>query len=629
MITITLPDKSTRQFDTSINIIDIAKAISISLAKTTIAGYVDDVLRDANYLITTDSTLRIITTQDQASLEILRHSTAHLLAQAVKDLYPQAQVTIGPVITDGFYYDFKLDHHFTTDDLLLIEERMHKLANQNFTITRQEVSQDTAINYFQSINEIYKIAIIKKINAAEQLSLYQQGNFTDLCRGPHLINTTRIKFFKLTKVSGAYWLGDAKNEMLQRIYGTAWYTKEELDQYLYMLEEVAKRDHRKIGKELDLFHLQDEAPGMVFWHAKGWQLWQTIEQYMRSMYLQYGYQEVKTPQIVDRSLWEKSGHWDKFKADMFSLQANDKDYAIKPMNCPCHVQIFKHKLTSYRELPIRIAEFGSCHRNEASGALHGIMRTRNFTQDDGHIFCTEEQIQEEVMNFIDMLFAVYKQFGLDDNIAVKLSTRPKQRIGSDEAWDKAENALAMALDTKKLQWQILQGEGAFYGPKIEFEIKDSINRSWTTGSIQLDFSMPEALGASYIDSNDLRQTPVMLHRAICGSLERFMGILLEHYAGKLPFWLAPVQIVILNISMKQIEYTNRVFRQLLAYNYRCIIDISNEKISYKIRMHTLQKIPYLLIIGDKELQSDTITIRQCDGTDVGSMSIEDFVLRLK
>lgn len=622
MINVTLPDNSIKQFDKEISVIDLAKSISLSLAKNTLAAKINNNLVDTSYIIKSDCNLRLITDKDKESLEVMRHSTAHLLAQAVKELFPQAQVTIGPVIENGFYYDFSYNRAFTPEDLAQIEKKMQELINQNIAINRIELSRNDAIDFFAKIDEDYKVEIIKSIPENEILSLYQQGNFTDLCRGPHLPNTSKIKAFKLMKVAGAYWRGNSNNEMLQRIYGTAWNSKEELKNYLTMLEEAEKRDHRKIGKQLGLFHIQDEAPGMIFWHPNGWIFWQIIEQFMRNMFKKYGYQEVKTPQIVDRVLWEKSGHWEKFSEDMFSLDINDRQYAIKPMNCPCHVQIYKQGLVSYRQLPLRLAEFGSCHRNEASGALHGIMRTRNFTQDDAHIFCREDQITSEVSYFIDMLFEVYHKFGLT-NIAVKLSTRPEKRIGSDEIWEKAETSLALALNNKNLAWEIMPGEGAFYGPKIEFEIKDCIGRSWTTGSIQLDFSMPVRLEAQYIDQDGNKKFPVMLHRAICGSLERFIGILIEHYAGIMPLWLSPTQIIILNISEKQINYSIFVENELKKLGYRVKSDISNDKISYKIREHTIQKIPYLIIIGDNELNNNLITIRKRDGSDLGTMTIDE------
>jgi threonyl-tRNA synthetase len=623
MINITLPDGSIKQFENNITVMDVAKNISTSLAKTTLAGKINNNLVDTSYQINADCNLQLITDKDKESLEVIRHSTAHLLAQAVKELYPDAEVTIGPVIENGFYYDFSYTRAFTPEDLIKIERKMQDIINQTLTIKRFELTRNEAIDFFTNLGEYYKVEIIKSIPDNEILSLYQQGGFTDLCRGPHLPNTAKIKAFKLMKVAGAYWRGDSNNAMLQRIYGTAWNSKEELKNYLTMLEEAEKRDHRKIGKVLDLFHIQDEAPGMIFWHPNGWTLWQIVEQFMRNMFRKYNYQEVKTPQIVDKILWEKSGHWDKFGDDMFSLNTNDRKYAIKPMNCPCHVQIYKQGLISYRQLPIRLAEFGSCHRNEASGALHGIMRTRNFTQDDAHIFCREDQITGEVSLFIDMLFEVYHKFDLT-NIAVKLSTRPEKRIGSDEIWDKAESSLAKALNDKKLNWEIMAGEGAFYGPKIEFEVKDCIGRSWTTGSIQLDFSMPVRLEAEYIDQEGNKKNPVMLHRAICGSLERFIGILIEHFAGIMPLWLSPIQIIVLNISEKQNQYTLNVEQEFKQLGYRTKSDISNEKVGYKIREYTLQKIPYFIIIGDNEMNNNLITIRKRDGSDLGSMTIEEF-----
>ncbi|MCX8514834.1 MAG: threonine--tRNA ligase [Burkholderiales bacterium] len=630
MVNIKLPDNTTRSFDQAITVLDVAKSISPGLAKATIAAYVDDKMCDVSYLIDQDAKLKLITEKDPEALDIIRHSTAHLLAQAVKQLYPTAQVTIGPVIDNGFYYDFSYERPFTPEDLTLIERKMDELVNLNLQVTRKKMLRDEAIEYFKFLGENYKAEIIASIPQNETISLYSQGGFTDLCRGPHVPSTSKLKAFKLTKVAGAYWRGDSKNEMLQRIYGTAWVTKEELRQYLHMLEEAEKRDHRKIGKQLDLFHIQDEAPGMIFWHANGWSLWQVVEQYIRSMYKKYNYVEVKTPQILDRTLWEKSGHWEKFHDDIFTLESEHKQYAIKPMNCPGHIQIYKQGLTSYRDLPIRFAEFGSCHRNEASGALHGLMRVRAFVQDDGHIFCMENQIQNEVMVFIDMLFEVYNKFDLgSDGIAVKLSTRPAKRIGSDEVWDKAEKSLADALNAKGLNWEILPGEGAFYGPKIEFEVKDCIGRKWTTGSVQLDFSMPSRLEAEYIAADGSKQFVVMLHRAICGSLERFIGILIEHHMGNFPLWLAPIQCAILNISEKQANYATTMYNKLRTAGFRPQIDLSNEKIGYKIRQNTLKKIPFLIIIGDKEVETDTITVRQRDGTDLGAMSLEQFISHLQ
>lgn len=624
MLKISLPDGSIREFNHNVSVLDVAKNISLSLAKATIAGILDNQMIDASQIIVADANLRLITERDDESLEIIRHSTAHLLAHAVKELYPNAQVTIGPVIKNGFYYDFSFERPFLPEDLLAIEKKMYQLAEKNIPVERIEMSREEAIDYFSSIKEKYKVEIISRIPAGEKISLYRQGNFIDLCRGPHVPSTGKLKAFKLTKLAGAYWRGNSANEMLQRIYGTAWRNKEELKDYLFLLEEAEKRDHRKIGRQLDLFHLQDEAPGMVFWHPKGYTLWQIIEQYMRSMFSKYDYQEVKTPQLFDRSLWEKSGHWEKFHEDMFSLTADERQYAVKPMNCPCHVQIFKQGITSYRELPVRLAEFGSCHRNEASGALHGIMRTRNFVQDDAHIFCTENQIQSEVMTFIDMVFEVYAKFELND-IAIKLSTRPEKRIGNDEVWDRAEQALAAALDAKRINWELLPGEGAFYGPKIEFEVKDCLKRSWTTGSVQLDFSMPARLGTEYIDEAGNKQIPVMLHRAICGSLERFMGILIEHHAGHLPLWLSPIQVTVLNISENQANYTKTIYQKLKNVGVRVSIDLSNEKIGYKIRSQSMQRIPYLIIVGDSEMENQQITLRAQNGADLGKMSLDDFL----
>lgn len=627
MIQIKLPDGNIKTFTNPITVIDLAKSVSISLAKIVIAANVDGVLRDNTYTISRDCSLSLVTDKDKEGLDIIRHSTSHLLAHAVKQLFPQAQVAIGPVIENGFYYDFSYERAFTLVDLQTIENKMQEIVNQNLEIKRQELSREDAIAYFNSIGENYKVDIINNITEDQMISVYTQGDFTDLCKGPHVASTGKLKAFKLTKIAGAYWRGDSNNEMLQRIYGTAWASKQDLQNYLNLIEEAEKRDHRKLGKQLGLFHQQDEAPGMVFWHPKGWTVWQQIELYLRKLYVKYGYQEVKTPQLVDRILWEKSGHWEKFGENMFSLELDNRYYAIKPMNCPCHVQIFNHTLTSYRQLPIRLAEFGSCHRNESSGALHGIMRTRNFVQDDAHIFCMPEQIQNEVMLFIDMLFEVYRQFGLED-IAVKLSTRPDKRIGSEEVWDRSEQALASALDAKQLQWQLLPGEGAFYGPKIEFEIKDCIGRSWTTGSMQLDFSMPERLLAKYVAVDGTYKTPVMLHRAICGSLERFIGILIEHYAGNFPLWLAPVQLVVLNISQQQSDYAAKIYSQLQQYGFRCQIDLSNDKISYKIRQYSLQKVPYLVIVGDNEVINEKITLRRRGGDNLGTMALQQLCRHL-
>ncbi len=623
MLKVTLPDGAVREFEAELTVLDVAKSISPGLAKSTLGGVINDVAVDVSFTIEHDCALKLITDKDDAGLEIIRHSTAHLLAQAVKQLYPSAQVTIGPVIDNGFYYDFSYERPFTLDDLAIIEKKMQHLVEQNIPVERKEMPRNDAIKYFDSIGERYKVEIVGAIPEEQVISLYTQGDFTDLCRGPHVPSTSKLRAFKLTKVAGAYWRGNSNNEMLTRIYGTAWRSKEELQNYLTMLEEAEKRDHRKIGKQLDLFHLQEEAPGMVFWHPNGWRIWQVVEQYMRTMFQKYDYQEVKTPQIVDRSLWEKSGHWEKFREDMFALESDERQFAIKPMNCPCHVQIFKQGITSYRELPLRLAEFGSCHRNEASGALHGIMRVRGFTQDDAHIFCTHEQVKSEVERFTEMLYEVYNKFGFND-VLVKLSTRPEQRIGDDSVWDYAEKSLADALDAKGLTWELMPGEGAFYGPKIEFVLRDCIGRLWTTGSVQLDLSMPTRLGAEYIAEDGSKQTPVMLHRAICGSLERFIGILIEHYEGKFPLWLAPIQVIVLNISDKQSKYAKIVHEELKSLGLRAEIDLSNEKIGYKIREKTLQKIPYLLVIGDKEMEENKITVRCLNGQDLGAMSVSEF-----
>lgn len=623
MPVITLPDGSKKQFDAPITVADVAASIGAGLAKAALAGKVNQKLVDTSYNIDEDASLSIITERDSEGLEIIRHSVAHLLAQAVKILFPQAQVTIGPVIEDGFFYDFAFERPFTMEDLNQIEKKMLELVAQDFKVSRKVLARDEAITFFRSLGEEYKAKIIEDIPADESLSLYQQGDFIDLCRGPHVPNTGKLKAFKLTKVAGAYWRGDSRNEMLQRIYGTAWADKKSLDAYLHRLSEAEKRDHRKIGKALDLFHTQEEAPGMIFWHPNGWAIYGTIEQYMRTKWREHGYSEVRTPQIVDRSLWEKSGHWEKFGDDMFSLKVDDHDYAIKPMNCPCHIQIFNQGLKSYRDLPLRLAEFGCCHRNEASGALHGLMRTRSFTQDDAHIFCTEDQILSEVSQFIDFLNEVYHDFGFTD-ISVGLSTRPVKRVGSDEIWDKAERALAQALDSKKLNWRELPGEGAFYGPKVEFVLKDCIGRSWTTGSVQLDFSMPVRLGAEYVAEDSMRKAPVMLHRAIFGSLERFIAIIIENYAGELPLWLAPIQVVVMNITDQQQKYTQEIVEILKKHGFRAKADLRNEKIGFKIREHTLKRIPLQLVIGDKEKQERTVAVRTLKGKDLGSMEIAKF-----
>ncbi len=624
MPVVTLPDGKQLAFDHPVTVKQVAEAIGPGLAKAAVAGRVNGRLVDLSAVIHQDARVEIITPKEEEGLEVVRHSTAHLLAQAVKELYPEAQVTIGPVIEDGFYYDFAFERSFTPEDLEKIEQKMQQLAKAAMPVERKEMPRDEAVEFFRRQGEEYKAKIIEDIPPGETISLYSQGEFTDLCRGPHVPDTGKLKAFKLTKVAGAYWRGDSRNEMLQRIYGTAWADKKQLKQYLRRLEEAEKRDHRKLGKQLDLFHIQEEAPGMVFWHDKGWRIYQIIEQYIREKLRQYDYQEVKTPLVVDRSLWEKSGHWDKFQDMIFTTHSENRDYAIKPMNCPCHVQIYNQGLKSYRDLPLRMAEFGSCHRNEPSGTLHGLMRVRSFVQDDAHIFCAESQIQEEVSAFIDLLFEVYKDFGFED-VPVKLSTRPENRVGSDEIWDKAEKALEEALNRKGLDWQLQPGEGAFYGPKIEFALKDCLNRVWQLGTIQVDFSMPGRLGATYIAEDGSRQTPVMLHRAILGSLERFIGILIEHYAGLLPLWLAPVQAVILNITDRHKDYALQIREILSSQGFRVEIDLRNEKIGYKIREHSMQRVPYLLIVGDKEMESSQVTVRTQQGEDKGAMPLESLV----
>ncbi len=606
---------------------DVARSIGSGLAKATLAGRVDDKLVDAETVIEQDTHLQIVTAKDEEGVDVIRHSTAHLLAQAVKRLFPDAQVTIGPVVENGFYYDFSYKRPFTPDDLAAIEKMMQQIVDEDIAIKRFLLTRDDAVKFFKGQGEAYKAEIIESIPANEDLSLYTQGEFTDLCRGPHVPSTGKLKAFKLMKIAGAYWRGDSNNEMLQRIYGTAWGDSKELKAYLHRLEEAEKRDHRKLAKALDLFHSQEEAPGMVFWHNKGWTLYQQVEQYIRNKLRLNGYQEVKTPQVVDRSLWEKSGHWDKFGDMIFTTHSENRDYAIKPMNCPCHVQIYNHGLKSYRDLPIRMAEFGSCHRNEPSGTLHGLMRVRNFVQDDAHIFCTEDQIQQEVSIFIDLLFEVYKDFGFRE-VIIKLSTRPENRVGDDSVWDKAEDALEIALNNKGLDWQLQPGEGAFYGPKIEFSLKDCIGRVWQCGTIQVDFSMPGRLGASYIAEDGSKQVPVMLHRAILGSLERFIGILIEQHAGTFPLWLSPVQIAVLNIADRQAEYAEQVVARLEKQGFRTIIDLRNEKIGFKIREHSMQRVPYLLIIGDKEMDNQVVTVRTQKGEDLGSLSIDQLTERL-
>ncbi|WP_262965134.1 threonine--tRNA ligase [Methylobacter psychrophilus] len=627
MPVITLPDGSRREFDHAVTVMDVAQSIGSGLAKATLAGRVNDVLVDASTLIDQDATLKIITAKDEEGVDVIRHSTAHLLAQAVKQLFPDAQVTIGPVIENGFYYDFAYQRPFTPDDLTAIEAKMQQLVSEDHAISRTVLGRDDAVKFFKGQGESYKAELIESIPADQDLSLYQQGGFTDLCRGPHVPSTGKISAFKLMKIAGAYWRGNSDNEMLQRIYGTAWGDKKELQAYLHRLEEAEKRDHRKLAKILNLFHTQEEAPGMVFWHEKGWIIYQQIEQFIREKLRVNGYGEVKTPQLVDRSLWEKSGHWDKFGAMIFTTHSENRDYAIKPMNCPCHVQIYNQGIKSYRDLPVRIAEFGSCHRNEPSGTLHGLMRVRNFVQDDAHIFCTESQIQDEVSTFIDMLFSVYKDFGFEE-VIMKLSTRPENRVGDDSVWDKAENALELALNNKGLKWDLQPGEGAFYGPKIEFSLKDCIGRVWQCGTIQVDFSMPGRLGATYIAEDGSKQVPVMLHRAILGSLERFIGILIEEYAGTFPVWLAPVQVMVINIAGRHAEYASKIMNDLEQQGIRAKIDLRNEKIGFKIRDHSMQRVPYLVIIGDKELEDQNITVRTQKGEDLGSLSISEFAERL-
>ncbi|HIM58206.1 MAG TPA: threonine--tRNA ligase [Gammaproteobacteria bacterium] len=625
---ITLPDGTQKTFDQPLSVFEVAKSIGSGLAKATLAGKVDGELVDASYLIESDASVSIITAKDDEGLEVIRHSTAHLLAQATQMLYPEAQVTIGPVIDNGFFYDFAYKDGFSEGDLAKIEKNMKKLVKQSLKIERSEMSRDEAIEFFKAKGEYYKAEIIESIPADQTLSLYKQGDFIDLCRGPHVPTTSRLKAFKLMKLAGAYWRGNSDNEMLQRVYGTAWATKEELEAHLHRLEEAEKRDHRKIGKTQDLFHMQEEAPGMVFWHEKGWTLYQIVEQYMRTVFRDNDYKEVHTPQLIDKTLWEKSGHWDKFGDAMFTTSSENREYAVKPMNCPAHIQIFNQGLKSYRDLPLRLAEFGSCHRNEPSGTLHGIMRVRNFVQDDGHIFCTADQVQAEVSNFIDLTFDVYKHFGFD-NVDIKLSTRPENRVGSDEVWDRAEAALAEALDAKGIKWELQEGEGAFYGPKIEFVLKDCLDREWQCGTLQVDFSMPERLDAHYIAEDNSKQTPVMLHRAIVGSLERFVGILIEHYEGAFPSWLAPIQAVVLNISEKQFDFVTEVNKKLKKQGLRVISDLRNEKIGFKIREHSMQRYPYILVAGKREMENNEISVRKRGGEDLGSMSLEAFIELVK
>ncbi len=625
---ITLPDGSRRHFEQPVTVADVALSIGAGLARATLAGKVDGHLVDAAFLIERDATLAIITGKDAEGVEIIRHSTAHLLAHAVKQLFPDAQVTIGPVIENGFFYDFSFQRPFTPEDLTAIEKRMAELCKQDLPVTRKVLPRDEAVNYFKGINEKYKAEIIASIPADQDVSLYTEGDFTDLCRGPHVPSTGKLKVFKLMKLAGAYWRGDSNNEMLQRIYGTAWSKKEELDAYLFQIEEAEKRDHRKLGRQLDLFHMQDSMPGMVFWHPNGWTLWQEVEQYMRGKFRTHDYQEVRTPTIMDKTLWEKSGHWENYRDNMFTTASENRDYAVKPMNCPGHVQIFNHGLHSYRDLPLRLAEFGSCHRNESSGSLHGLMRVRGFTQDDAHIFCTEAQVQSEVSSFIVMLNEIYRDFGFNE-VIVKLSTRPEKRVGSDETWDKAEAGLAAALQQNELAYDIQPGEGAFYGPKVEFTLKDSLGRLWQCGTIQLDFNLPVRLGAEFVDEDNSRKPPVMLHRAILGSMERFIGILIEHHAGAFPLWLAPTQAVLMNISQAQEEYVLEIGQLLRDAGIRVQLDLRNEKITRKIREHSLQKLPYQLIFGDKEVAGRLIAVRTRSGEDLGQITPQDLIARFK
>ncbi len=625
---IRLPDGSIRHFDAPVTVAEVAQSIGAGLARAALAGRVDGRLVDTSHRIEADASLAIVTDRDADGLEIIRHSTAHLLAYAVKELFPEAQVTIGPVIDTGFYYDFSMKRPFTPEDLVAIEKRMAELAKRDIPVSREVMPRDEAVAFFKGLGEHYKAEIIASIPSNEPISLYREGDFVDLCRGPHVPSTGRLKVFKLMKVAGAYWRGDSKNEMLQRIYGTAWARKEDQDAWLHQIEEAEKRDHRRIGRQLDLFHMQDEAPGMVFWHPHGWTIWQEIEQYMRAQLDADGYREVRTPLVMDRVLWERSGHWENYRENMFTTESESRDYAVKPMNCPGHVQIFNHGLRSYRELPLRLAEFGSCHRNEPSGALHGLMRVRGFVQDDAHIFCTDEQVQPEAGRFIDLLQRVYADFGFTD-ILVKLSTRPAKRIGSDEAWDRAEQALAAALDAKGLAWEPNPGEGAFYGPKIEFSLKDSIGRVWQCGTLQLDFALPGRLGAEYVAEDNTRKVPVMLHRAVLGSLERFIGILIENHAGAMPMWLSPVQAVVLTISEGQAAYASDLLARLRAAGVRAEADLRNEKITYKIREHSLNKVPYQLVVGDKEMAAGTVAVRARGNRDLGTVAVDALLAMLR
>lgn len=627
MITVTLPDASRREYEAGVTVADVAQSIGAGLAKAALCGKVDGKLVDLSYKLEKDASVAIVTAKDPEGLELLRHSTAHLMAQAVKELYPTAEVTIGPAIENGFYYDFKYERPFTPEDLTAIEARMHELAKKDIPVERFVMDRDEAVKYFKGLGEHYKAEIITGIPQGETISLYRQGDFTDLCRGPHVPSTGKLKVFKLMKVAGAYWRGDSKNEMLQRIYGTAWATEKEQNAYLEMLAEAEKRDHRRLGKELDLFHLQDEAPGMIFWHAKGWTIWQVVEQFVRRIYQDNGYLEVKTPQVIDRTLWEKSGHWAKYRANMFTTESENRYYALKPMNCPGHIQIFNADLRSYRDLPMRLGEFGQCHRNEPSGSLHGMMRVRGFTQDDGHIFCTEDQILSECVEFTRIVREVYHTFGFED-IAFKVATRPAMRIGEDAVWDKAEAALFHSLDSIGVPYEVLPGEGAFYGPKIEYHLKDCLGRSWQCGTVQVDFQMPGRLGAEYVAEDNSRKVPVMLHRAILGSLERWIGMLIEHYAGAMPVWLSPFQVAVASITDDQVDYAKSVAQQMKAAGLRVTTDLRGEKINYKIRELTMQKHPYIAVVGDKEKQNGTVSIRARGGRNLGVMPVADFIARV-
>ncbi|MFK8016815.1 MAG: threonine--tRNA ligase [Gammaproteobacteria bacterium] len=626
MPTITLPDGSQRQFDQPVSVADVAADIGPGLAKAALAGKVGDQVVDTSYVLDADSDLSIITARDDEGLDVIRHSTAHLLAQAVKNLFPSAQVTIGPVIEDGFFYDFAYERAFTPDDLVSIEKEMQRLSKANLTVSRTEMERDAAVAYFKEQGEHYKAEIIESIPADEAIGLYGQGDWKDLCRGPHVPSTGHLKSFKLMKLAGAYWRGDSNNEMLQRIYGTAWADKKGLKAYLHRIEEAEKRDHRRFGQVMDLFHTQPEAPGMIFWHDKGWRIYRAVERYIRDKLEEAGYQEVRTPQILDRTLWEKSGHWDKYAENMFTTGSEDRVFAVKPMNCPCHVQIYNKSLNSYKDLPIRMAEFGSCHRNEASGTLHGLMRVRNFVQDDAHIFCTEDQIQSEVADFIALLREVYADFGFTD-VLVNLSTRPERRVGEDALWDKSEEALREALNHSGLEWELQAGEGAFYGPKIDFSLKDSIGRVWQLGTMQLDFSMPKRLDATYVGADSQKHTPVMLHRAILGSLERFIGVLIEHYAGDLPLWLTPVQATVLTITDRQADFAKEIVRTLKKQGFRVESDLRNEKINFKIREHTIARVPYLLVIGDREMENRSVALRSRSGENLGTLSLDELAER--